>query len=56
MKEEFGFGTIVISLVKAAEWGWIQPRQAPFEVLGFSPTIPLVLRPSPSYRRSYVKQ
>jgi predicted MFS family arabinose efflux permease len=38
-----GFGTIVISLVKAGEWGWVQPRNAPFEVLGFSPTIPLVI-------------
>ena len=38
-----GFGTIVISLVKAGEWGWIQPRQVPFEVLGYSPTIPLVI-------------
>lgn len=38
-----GFGTIVISLVKAGTWGWVQPRSAPFEVLGFSPTIPLVV-------------
>ena len=38
-----GFGTIVISLVKAGVWGWNQPRQAPFEVLGFSPTIPFVI-------------
>ncbi|MFM7618101.1 MAG: MFS transporter [Actinomycetes bacterium] len=38
-----GFGTIVISLVKAGQWGWVKPRSAPFEVLGFSPTIPLVV-------------
>ncbi|MEY3362246.1 MAG: hypothetical protein RL531_1965 [Actinomycetota bacterium] len=38
-----GFGTIVISLVKAGQWGWVQPRSVPFEVLGFSPTIPFVI-------------
>jgi len=38
-----GFGTIVISLVKAGEWGWVRPRSVPFEVLGFSPTIPFVV-------------
>jgi MFS family permease len=38
-----GFGTIVISLVKAGEWGWVKPRQVPFEVFGFAPTIPLVV-------------
>mgnify|MGYP003332962695 CR=1 FL=1 len=38
-----GFGTVVVSLVRAAEWGWIRPRSAPFTVLGYSPTIPLVI-------------
>ena len=37
------FGTIVISLVKAGEWGWVRPRDVPFAVLGFAPTIPLVI-------------
>ena len=38
-----GFGTVVVSLVRAGEWGWIRPRSAPFTVLGYSPTIPLVI-------------
>lgn len=38
-----GFGVIVVSLVKAGQWGWVRPRSVPFEVLGFSPTIPLVV-------------
>ncbi len=38
-----GFGLIVISLVQAGSWGWVMPRQAPFTVLGFSPTIPMVV-------------
>ena len=37
------FGTIVISLVKAGEWGWVRPRDVPFTVLGFAPTLPLVI-------------
>jgi EmrB/QacA subfamily drug resistance transporter len=38
-----GFGLIVISLVQAGIWGWVMPREAPFTVLGFSPTIPMVV-------------
>ena len=43
----FTFGTIVISLVKAGEWGWVRPRDVPFTVLGFAPTLPLVIAGTP---------
>ena len=38
-----GFGLIVISIVQAGIWGWVMPREAPFAVLGFAPTIPMVV-------------
>lgn len=36
-------GVVVLSLVSASSWGFISPVNPPFEVFGFSPTIPLVL-------------
>ncbi len=36
-------GIVVLALVSASTWGFIVPMKPPFEVLGFSPTIPIVL-------------
>lgn len=36
-------GTVVLALVAASTWGFIAPIAPPFEVLGFSPTIPVVV-------------
>jgi MFS family permease len=34
-----GLGLVVFGVLKSAEWGWLQPRNPPFTVLGFSPTL-----------------
>jgi EmrB/QacA subfamily drug resistance transporter len=34
-----GLGLVVLGVLKSAEWGWLQPRNPPFTVLGFSPTL-----------------
>jgi MFS family permease len=36
-------GTVVLALVAASTWGFIEPMNPPFQIAGFSPTIPLVL-------------
>ena len=36
-------GTVVLALVSASTWGFIEPLNPPFQIAGFSPTIPLVL-------------
>ena len=36
-------GVVVLALVSASSWGFIEPMNPPFEVFGFSPTIPMVL-------------
>jgi Na+/melibiose symporter-like transporter len=36
-------GFVVLALVSASTWGFVVPLDPPFEVLGFSPTIPMVL-------------
>ncbi len=36
-------GLVVLALVSASSWGFIQPMNPPFEVFGFSPTIPVVV-------------
>ena len=36
-------GVVVLALVSASTWGFIEPMNPPFEVFGFSPTIPVVL-------------
>lgn len=36
-------GTVVLALVSASTWGFIRPMAPPFEVMGFSPTIPVVV-------------
>ncbi len=36
-------GTVVLALVSASTWGFIQPLAPPFEVFGFSPTVPVVV-------------
>jgi EmrB/QacA subfamily drug resistance transporter len=38
-----GLGLVVYALVRSSSWGWVAPRQVPFEVLGFSPTVPLLV-------------
>jgi EmrB/QacA subfamily drug resistance transporter len=37
-----GLGLVVYVLVRSSGWGWVAPREAPFEVLGFAPTVPLL--------------
>jgi MFS family permease len=34
-----GLGLVVLGVLKSAEWGWLQPRNPPFPVLEFSPTL-----------------
>ena len=36
-------GTVVLALVSASTWGFIEPMNPPFTLAGFSPTIPAVL-------------
>lgn len=36
-------GIVVLALVSASSWGFIEPLNPPFEVFGFSPTIPMVI-------------
>lgn len=36
-------GVVVLALVSASTWGFIKPMNPPFEVFGFSPTIPIVI-------------
>ena len=36
-------GTVVLALVSASTWGFIEPMNPPFTIAGFSPTIPAVL-------------
>jgi MFS family permease len=36
-------GVVVLALVSASSWGFINPMNPPFEVFGFSPTIPMVI-------------
>jgi EmrB/QacA subfamily drug resistance transporter len=38
-----GLGLVVYALVRSSGWGWVTPRDAPFEVLGFAPTVPLLV-------------
>jgi Na+/melibiose symporter-like transporter len=38
-----GLGLVVYALVRSSAWGWVVPREAPFTVLGFSPTVPALL-------------
>jgi MFS family permease len=34
-----GFGSIVLAFLRAGTWGWVQPKDAPVEPFGFSPTL-----------------
>jgi EmrB/QacA subfamily drug resistance transporter len=38
-----GLGLVVYALVRSSGWGWVTPRDVPFEVLGFAPTVPLLV-------------
>ncbi|SFL79298.1 drug resistance transporter, EmrB/QacA subfamily [Geodermatophilus ruber] len=33
-----GLTLVVLGVLQSTEWGWLRPREAPFTVLGFSPT------------------
>ncbi|MEV7616657.1 MFS transporter [Streptomyces sp. NPDC089799] len=33
-----GLGCVVLGILQSATWGWLEPRDTPFTVLGFSPT------------------
>ncbi|MFJ5776948.1 MFS transporter [Streptomyces sp. NPDC093094] len=34
-----GLGLCVLGVLQSGTWGWVQPRNAPFTVLGFAPTL-----------------
>ncbi|CAL9621056.1 Riboflavin transporter RibZ [Streptomyces sp. enrichment culture] len=34
-----GLGGVVLGILQSGTWGWVEPRDAPFTVLGFSPTL-----------------
>jgi MFS family permease len=34
-----GLGLCVLGVLQSSTWGWVQPRNAPFTVLGFAPTL-----------------
>ncbi|MEW1910887.1 MFS transporter [Kitasatospora sp. NPDC085895] len=34
-----GLALIVLAVLQSSSWGWLAPRNAPFTVLGFSPTL-----------------
>jgi EmrB/QacA subfamily drug resistance transporter len=34
-----GLALIVFGVLQSSSWGWVEPRDVPFEVLGFSPTL-----------------
>ncbi|MFF9060938.1 MFS transporter [Streptomyces sp. NPDC014882] len=34
-----GLGLGVLGVLQSSSWGWVQPRNAPFTVLGFAPTL-----------------
>ena len=37
-----GLGLVVLGVLQSAAWGWLQPRNPPFTILGFSPTLFMV--------------
>jgi EmrB/QacA subfamily drug resistance transporter len=34
-----GLGLVVLGVLQSSTWGWLKPRNAPFEVFGFAPTL-----------------
>lgn len=34
-----GLALLVLGVLQSSSWGWLRPRNAPFTVLGFSPTV-----------------
>nr|WP_190198646.1 MFS transporter [Streptomyces djakartensis] len=34
-----GLGLVVLGVLQSSTWGWLQPRNPPFTVLGFAPTL-----------------
>jgi EmrB/QacA subfamily drug resistance transporter len=34
-----GLGVVVLGVLQSSTWGWLKPRNAPFEVFGFAPTV-----------------
>jgi MFS family permease len=37
-----GLGLVVLGVLQSAAWGWLQPRNPPFTILGFAPTLFMV--------------
>lgn len=37
-----GLGAIVLGVLRSTTWGWVEPRDAPVEPFGFSPTLFLI--------------
>jgi EmrB/QacA subfamily drug resistance transporter len=34
-----GLGLVVLGVLQSSTWGWLNPRNAPFEIFGFAPTL-----------------
>jgi MFS family permease len=34
-----GLGIVVLGVLQSSTWGWLKPRNAPFEIFGFAPTL-----------------
>ncbi|MFF5446457.1 MFS transporter [Streptomyces sp. NPDC012888] len=34
-----GLGAVVLGVLQSASWGWVRPRDTPFTVFGFAPTL-----------------
>jgi EmrB/QacA subfamily drug resistance transporter len=34
-----GLGAVVLGILQSSTWGWVEPKEAPFEIFGMSPTL-----------------
>jgi Na+/melibiose symporter-like transporter len=34
-----GLGLVVLGVLQSSTWGWLKPRNAPFDIFGFAPTL-----------------
>ncbi|MER7818279.1 MFS transporter [Streptomyces sp. NPDC096153] len=37
-----GLGLVVLGVLQSSSWGWVRPRNAPFTVFGFAPTLVVI--------------
>ncbi|WP_432072999.1 MFS transporter [Streptomyces wuyuanensis] len=37
-----GLGLVVLGVLQSSSWGWVRPRNAPFTVFGFAPTLAVI--------------